>query len=475
MKAAWRPNPLSRDPHSEESRWSGLREVVGMSWPIVLGSLSFTLMEFTDKLMVAQLGTAPVAALGSAGLWAYTLCTVILGVIGCVSTFASQSLGRGAKDHCASYAWQGLYLASAAGLLALALWPLCGPLFNLMRHEPEVTRLETEYLRVRLWGYPPMAWTTALAAFFQGVKRPQLPMYTAIAGVLANVALAYAFIFGKFGFPRWEVYGAAVGMVIAQYFQLVLLLGAFLGRRYHEEFGTRSSRALHWPRMRELIHIGFPNGMNQFFDIAMWAVFTGFIIGGFGQTQLAAHNIALSFMHVSFMPAVAVNQAIAPIVGHWIGRGRAALAKQRTHIAIVACMAYMSCAGLFMAAFGGPMIAKLFSSDPEVIRLGGKILVLAALFQAFDATNIVCMGALRGAGDTRWVFLAMMALGYLFFLPLAILFAVVLDGQVIGAWIAATMFLMTLSFLLFWRFRSGHWSRIDIFSRTATGACAAEG
>lgn len=438
-----------------------------MSWPIVLGSLSFTLMEFTDKLMVAQLGTAPVAALGSAGLWAYTLCTVILGVIGCVSTFTSQSLGRGAKDLCASYAWQGLYLASVAGLLALALWPLCGPLFSLMHHEPEVTRLETEYLQVRLWGYPPMAWTTALAAFFQGVKRPRLPMYAAVVGVLANVVLAYGFIFGKFGFPRWEVYGAAVAMVIAQYLQLILLLSAFLGRRYHAEFGTRASLALHWPRMRELIRIGFPNGMNQFFDIAMWAIFTGFIIGGFGQTQLAAHNIALSFMHVCFMPAVAVNQAIAPIVGHWIGRGQAALAKQRTYTAMVVCIGYMSCAGLILAVFGGPLIAKLFSDDPDVIRLGGQILILAAFFQAFDAINIVCMGALRGAGDTRWVFFAMMALGYLFFLPLALLFAIVLDGQVVGAWIAATLFLMALSLMLFWRFQSGRWRRIDIFSHPA--------
>jgi MATE family multidrug resistance protein len=445
-----------------------------MSWPIVLGSLSFTVMEFTDKLMVARLGTAPLAALGSAGLWAYTLCTVILGIIGCVSTFTSQSLGRGNKELCASYAWQGLYLASAAGLLTLAIWPLCGPLFSLMHHEPEVTRLETDYLRIRLLGYLPMAWITALAAFFQGVKRPQLPMYTAVAGVLANIVLAYAFIFGKLGCPRWEVYGAAVAMVIAQYLQLILLMIAFLSRTVHKEYGTRTSLALHGPRMRELMRIGFPNGMNQFFDIAMWAIFTGFIIGGFGQVQLAAHNIALGFMQVCFMPAVAVNQAIAPIVGHWIGCGRAALAKQRTYTAIALSMAYMMVAGVVFAVFGRSLIERLFSHDPELIRLGGKILILAAFFQAFDAINIVCMGALRGAGDTRWVFFSMMALGYLFFLPLSILFAIVLDGQVIGAWIAATLFLMALSLLLFRRFQSGRWNRINIFSHPLPAACATD-
>lgn len=450
---------------SEHSHWSGFREVIDMSWPIVLGSLSFTVMDFTDKLMVAQLGTAQVAALGSAGLWAYTLCTILLGIIGCVSTFASQSLGRGLKEQCASYAWQGMYLALFSGVLALALWPLTGPIFRLMRHEPQVTELEIQYFNVRLWGYFPMAWTTALAAFFQGVKQPRIPMYAAIIGVLLNLVLGYGFIFGKLGLPRWEIYGAAVAMVISQYLQGVLMLWAFWREPCHAEFGSRESLAVHWERMRELLRIGFPSGMNQFFDVAMWAIFVSFIIGRFGQTQLAANNITISFMQVCFMPAVAVSQAIAPIVGHWIGRGQVRLAKHRTYVGILVCMVYMTLAGLVFAIFGKTLIALIFSSDPEVIRIGGTIFLLASFFQAFDAVNIVTMGALRGAGDTRWVFFAMMAVGYLFLLPLSYLLAVAFDGQVIGAWIAATLFIMLLSGILFARFWGEGWRKIDIFAR----------
>lgn len=89
----------------DDSRWSGVREVMNMSWPIVLGSLSFTIMEFTDKWMVSKLGTVPLAAVGSSSLWSYTLSTIIIGIVGCVSTFAAQSLGRNEKGNCARYAW----------------------------------------------------------------------------------------------------------------------------------------------------------------------------------------------------------------------------------------------------------------------------------------------------------------------------------------------------------------------------------
>ena len=161
--------------HINEPRWAGLREVMAMSWPIILGSLSHTVMEFMDKFMVAQLGTAPLAAVGSAGLWSFVMSTVIIGIVGCVSTFVGQSLGRGETANCARYAWQGLYVGLGAGLVALVLLPACGPLFRLMNHAPEVTRLELLYFRIRLLGYVPMAWACAFAAFFQAVNRPRIP------------------------------------------------------------------------------------------------------------------------------------------------------------------------------------------------------------------------------------------------------------------------------------------------------------
>jgi len=446
------------------ARWEGVREVMGMSWPIVLGSLSYTIMEFADRIMVAQLGTESIAAVGSAGVWAFLLSTLFLGIVGCVNTFVAQSLGRGNAETAGSYTWQGLYIGLGAGAATLLLWPMADGLFHSMGHSPAVTALETGYFRVRLLGYVPMAWSSALVAFFTAIGRPKVTMYIALVANGCNILLNYFLIFGHAGFPRLGVNGAALATIISQWLHAALLLALFLRPAMDAAYNTRRSYPFHARRARDLLRIGLPSGLTFLMDVATWGVFVSFIVGRFGDAPLAANNIAVSFMSVSFMPAVAVNQAITAIVGRWVGRGDIPTAKARTYTALRICIAYMVCMGLVFAVSGGVLIRLIFSSDPVVINLGHRLLILAAVFQAFDATNIVCMGALRGAGDTRWMMWITFFAAYVFFLPLAGVIALLFNGGAYGAWIGATIYIFLLSGVLFARFRGERWRHINIFS-----------
>lgn len=441
-----------------------LKEVFTMSWPIVLGSLSFTVMEFFDKWMVAQLGTAPLAAVGSAGIWSYTLSTFLLGIVGCVGTFVSQSYGRERWKDCARYTWQGIYLSGISLVLVGLLAIFSDDLFRWMHHEPEVYRNELIYFRIRLLGYLPMAMGSAIASFFPAVSKPKIPMYSAIAGNIINIVLNYILIFGKLGFPRLEIAGASIATVISQWFQTSVLFVLFLHDTQHQRFGTRTHLRFDWRRMKELIRIGIPAGLSMFLDICNWSIFTSFIVGRFGAVALASHNIAISFMHLCFMPAVAVSIAVSAIVGQWIGRNRVDVAKRRVFSALWICMGYMVSMGIVFAGLGDVLIYTMFSQEEEVIRLGHRLLILAAFFQAFDAMNIVFLGALRGAGDTKWIMWAMIIVAYGIFIPMALVFAFVLGWGALGAWVSATVYIFILSMTLCYRFLSGAWSKIVIFS-----------
>lgn len=443
---------------------ASVKEVIFISWPIVLGSLSFTVMEFFDKWMVAQLGTVPLAAIGSAGIWSYTLSTFILGIISCVGTFVAQSLGRGKLHDCARYTWQGIYLSISAIFLSVVLFALSEKIFSLMGHSPEVTKQELIYFRIRLIGYFPMAMGTALASFFPSISKPKIPMYCSVFGNILNIVLNYLLIFGKCGFPRLEIAGAGISTVISQWTQTILLFALFLSPQYSEKFGTRKYTRFNWRRMKELIRVGIPAGVGMFLDICNWSIFTSFIIGRFGAISLAAHNIAISFMHLCFMPAVAVSIGISAIVGQWLGRGNIKVAKHRVFVALGICMAYMVTMGIILGIFGGNFISLIFSKDPEVIHFGHLLLILAAFFQAFDAINITCLGALRGAGDTRWVMWSMIIVAYTFFLPLSYIMGFVLKMGAIGSWLAATIYICVLSLTLIFRFLSEKWSKITIFT-----------
>lgn len=450
-------------PLTEEPRLEGVREVSVMAGPIVVGAMSFVAMDFADKYMVSRLGTDSLAAIGSASLWAYVLAVVVLGTVGCVSTFVSQSIGRGAKDDASVYAWQGFYISLGAGALALCLWPVSPVLFNLMHHSPHVTQQELDYFQVRLLGYLPIAWATALGAFFQGVNRAAVSMYAVVVANIANIVVNYALIYGKWGAPALGVEGAAWGTTAAQYLQALVLFGIFLLPGFHRQYQTRSMWRFDAARFRELLRIGVPAGVSQMLDVATWGIFISFVVGRFGDVALAANNAAVAIMHISFIPAIGLNQAIAPIVGQWIGRGDIERAKARTYTALKLGSSYMVVMGIIFAVFGGNIV-QILTQDPEVIRLGWQMLIMAALFQFSDCTGIVMMGALRGAGDTRWVMFATLVGAYCCFLPLATFLAMVYPGGPAWAWVGASAYIIVLGAVLFWRFRSERWTQIQIFN-----------
>ena len=442
-----------------------------MAGPIVIAAMSFVAMDFADKLMVAQLGTQNLAAIGSASIWAYILGCFILGTVGVISTFVSQSIGRGEPERAGLYTWQGFYVSLGAGLLTIALWPLAEPLFGLMGHSEESTKLEVAYFQVRLLGYWPMAWGTALIAFYQGINRPAVTMYVVVVANFTNIVFNYALIYGHWGFPQLGIAGAAWGTVASQYVQAILLHVLYMRRGEDAIYRTRNTWRLEIRRFWELLKIGAPAGVCMMLDVATWGIFISFIVGRFGDNALAANNAALSIMHVSFVPAIALNQAIAPIVGQWIGRGDIARAKARTFTALKIAAIYMSVMGVVFAIFGAPII-RIFNDDPEVLLLGWQLLVMAAVFQLSDSANIVSMGALRGAGDTRWVMWATIVGAYCVFLPLASFLALVYPGGPFWAWVGASIYIIGLSLVLLRRFVSEKWRDIKIFDDSAVSAAA---
>lgn len=460
-----------------EEPFAAIREVVWMAFPIFLTTVSYTVMTFVDQAFVGRLGKPQLAAVGMAGVWVFTILSFLIGMVGAVATFVSQSLGRGDKESCARYAWQGIYLSVLAAGVTLVFLPGAEWLFRLMGHEPEVLQYEGPYFRIRMYGCFFMAAQWALTSFFQGVSRQKVPMFTAFAANIVNIVLDYLLIFGAFGFPELGVAGAAWATVAAQALQFAMLAGVFLSAGYDTEFGTRTGWRFDWRRTREISRIGSPAGLSLFLDIFNWAVFTGFIVGGFGgPTAMAAHTVTMAFLQVSFMPCLGVMHAVTALVGQWIGRGDIPAAKARAYAGLRLAIPYMTVVGLVFAVFGPHLTRVVFDADPAVVSMAHVLLIIAAVFQAFDAVNIIMIGGLRGTGDTKYLMWAFLIVGYGFFLPLAFGLAFLLPNPAIGAWVAACAYIIVLSGVLLQRFHREKWREIRIFDADqppAAGVAAA--
>jgi MATE family multidrug resistance protein len=108
------------------------------------------------------------------------------------------------------------------------------------------------------------------------------------------------------------------------------------------------------------------------------------------------------------------------------------------------------------------VLMRVFSDEVSVIAAGVTILQLVAFYQIFDAAGIVLAGALNGAGDTTFTMIVRSLLAWLFFIPLVWLLIFPLDTGVTGAWIAALVYLLVLTTIYIFRFRSGRWKTIQV-------------
>ena len=438
-----------------------VREVLVMGAPIIAAMGSSSVMTFVDFWMVSRVGQAETAAISPASITVFTLTAFLIGLARCTNTFAAQSFGRGRYRECGPYAWQGLYIAALAGLVALAFRPLAGVIFALMGHEAELAALERMYFRTLLLSVGFVTANVTIASFFQAISRPKVPMAISFVANATNVGLNYVLIFGKLGLPALGLRGAAVATVLSTALETGLLLTVFLRVRMSAEFGTRRW-TWSWPRTRQMLRVGLPMGISFMLDVASWTVFIGFVVGRFGQVQLAANNVANQIIHLSFMPALGMSLATTALVGQYVGAGDVRGARLRTYTALKLTAGYMCAMGLAFFFFRRPLIA-FFRSDPEVVRWGSRILILAALFQIVDAVGIIMIGALRGAGDTRWPAVVTVFYAWFVMLPASYLLGYVLGYEVVGAWVAATLYVTLYGLTMWWRFEGGRWESIDIF------------
>jgi MATE family multidrug resistance protein len=458
--------PVAPHPDAPElaAEGSDLRLLLRVSGPIIVATISQTMMRFVDFAMVSRLGTDAQAAIGASGVTLFVLIGFWIGLMSCVNTFASQALGRNEPHECGAYVWQALYVAIFAELSALPLWPLVPPLFEFFSHGTNVVPLETIYMQIGLPSVGFFAAEVALSNFFNGVHRPRVTMISALGANLLNVAADWILIYGKLGFPRMGVAGASLATTICMGVRVVWLIVAMLWPYYAERFGTR--RAWRWNRTRtiNLLRVGLPAGVQFTMDILAWSVFMMWLVGRFGPKHLAATNIVWQFLHLSFMPALGIGIGLTAVVGKAIGERRVDKAKRRTRIAMGLCGTYMASCGLAFFLLRG-FIIRLFNADPEVIRLGEQLMVCGAIFQLFDAMCLVYSSSLKGAGDTVWPAVALVVTCWIVLVGGGSTLARrAPELGALGPWIAATAYVILLGLILAGRWWRGQWQKIDIFA-----------
>jgi MATE family multidrug resistance protein len=421
---------------------------------------SYTAMQFADTLQLAVgVGDTAATAAGLAGFMVFAVQSWAFGALMCVNTLVSQSVGADRKEECGRYLWQGIWFSIIAGLLLIPTRFMVEPILASMGHGPELIRDAKTYFDIEVLALPARLAALALGQFMLGIGRPRVTLFAAVIAVTLDVLLNFIFITGRFGMPAFGVAGAAWATnaaVCTEAFIIGVIVSRAEIRRIYHTYRARFD----WPALKQLIGIGVPSGLQVMSEVVAWFLFMMWLMASFSQQAVTANNYMMQYMKVSFMPAFGLSGAVTALVGRYVAMGRLDLARQRAHLGFKVTTAYMICCGIFFFA-GRHTLIRLFSDDPDVIRLGAILLTFAAIYQLFDSMYIIYIGALRGVGDTTipaWV------TGIL-------CWTIVVGGGwsvahfrhdlgPAGPWLAACVYGIILGFFLMIRFSRGQWKAI---------------
>lgn len=428
------------------------RRVWGLAWPVIGENLLETLLGIVDTLLVAGLGTAAIAGVGSSLQIMFFVLAALAALSVGSSILVAQAVGARDLARASRLARQSLLWSVLLSVpLALVGYGLAGPIIGVFGMEPDVARIGVDYLQVTMATVVVLVALVIGGGVLRGAGDSRTPMVvTAIANVV-NVVLAYGLIYGYWGLPALGAVGSAWATFIARGLALLLLLRVlWIGRNGVGIAGIGTWRP-DWSVARQVLGLGVPAAVEQILMSMAFLVLT-ILVAGLGTDTLAAQRISISALSFSFLPGVGFSIAATALVGQSIGARRPRDGAGAANVATLWAVIWMSAIGVLLLIFATP-IMRLFTAEPDVIRIGAAGLRVVALTQPAWAVGIVQSGALRGTGDTRFP-LVVGAAGIWSAVLLAWLILNVLGGGLPGVWAAFLITSPITSFLSWRRFRS---------------------
>jgi MATE family multidrug resistance protein len=445
------------------------RGILSVSLPIIAGMAGRTIMIFCDRLFLAHHSQLELQAALPAGVLNFTLICIFFGTVSYSSTFVSQFFGAGDRDGCSRSLAQGLFLTLFSAPLLAAL-TIPGNLFlQLAGHSEEVLALEKSYFTILMLSSAGPVFTAASSSFWNGRGRTVPAMLAVLTGAGVNIALDYVLIFGKLGFPEMGIEGAAIATAIASFIPgTILTVAAFTGRT-SREYRTRENFRFSRNLSARMIRFGLPAGLQVFVDVASFTVFV-FIAGRLSDVEFTANNLVFSVNNLAFNPLLGFSFGTTVIVGRCLGMRNPSMAVRAALRSLLLSLCYFVPLAATFVLFPGFYTRLFFSPDSactieELAGTAGKLLAIVSAWGVFDAVSLTFSGALRGAGDTKFVVLAAALLAWLFWIPGVIYLYAVRHAGIVTLWLFTSFYVAVFAFVFFLRFRTGRWKRIDLLGR----------
>ncbi len=408
---------------------------VKLSIPIIIAQLGVILMGVTDNLMVGRfLGAVPLGASGLATSLTFLVSSIGFGGLGIVSSLISQAKGQNNTQEIGNLFRAGMNVGILLGILLGIVGIGLGLSLDFFGQTPEVTRLAKPFIYILSISILPLLVFVGARQLADGLSYTKVAMFVTVSALFFNALINWVLIKGVWIFPKMGLNGAALGTLFSRLYMAIVILGYIFRSKYFKIY-------LHFPNqnitplIKRIFKLTIPVGFQFFFEVAAFSLAV-VLIGWLGESQLAAHQIAINLASTTYMMATGIAAAGAIRVGQAWGQNNLSKVKQAGTAAFVIVAAFMGvCCITFLTA--NDFLVSLYLKDNlAVTSIASTLMIYAGFFQLSDGIQATGLGTLRGLTDVNVPTGITLVAYWVIALPLSYILAFTFKMDVEGVWIA---------------------------------------
>ena len=433
------------------SFWNRLqwRQNAPLALPVVAGQVGHIAASVADSVMVGRLGTIPLAAVSLANSILSVPLVFGIGMAYGLTPLVAHAHGQRRRTKGQQLFKNAVAVNAAAALLMTVMAYAMAWGAEQTGQDPRVIDAYRDYFFVVSLSYVPFMLFMAGKQYLEGLGETKIPMRLSIAGNSLNILLNALLIFGWFGFPEWGMLGAGVATLIARVAMMAgMYVALFTQKRIDATVWAAARVTLH--RVWALLKLGVPTGFQYIFEVSAFAL-SAWIIGTYGATALAAHQVAISLASISYMAATGLGAAATIRIGQYLGQRDHGAAREAATSLFGLTVLFMTFTGLLFL-FGRNFFPFLYTDDTAVAQLAGQLLIVATLFQISDGMQATALGALRGIQDVKMPTVFTFVAYYVVALPLEWVIGTYFNFGAVGVWTALAVGLTLAAGAMTWRF-----------------------
>ena len=430
--------------------------VWGLAWPPILGNLLWSSVGIISIKAVGTLGAEAVAAVGTGQRMVWVFQALLMAVMTGTTALVARAVGSKNMTEAAHITRLAIGVSLGLSLLTTLVIVLFAETFiSIFGLDPVAQDLAVTYLTISILFIPFMTFGMVIGAALRAAGDVKTPMYIGIFTNIIAIYLLLGLVNGQYGMPKLGIVGAALAMGISFTLGTIIQLYLWVAGKLVVPLGKMGSFTKE--RFNQLITVSYPAGIESIvFQFGMLSFF--WIVAMYGTEEVAAYNIGVNILMLSFILGNGFSVAAATLSGQFLGASDPDAAYKSGYQSAGMTMLAMSLSGLLLAFFAEP-IAWFFIQDEEVVKFTVIFVWIFALSQPFMALEFSLGSTLRGAGDTRSPMVITIIGLLLIRVPLAfLLYYLEMPVQ----WIFATLIIdyFVKGILLIARYRSKRWMKV---------------